>query len=401
MGYYDQTDVETRYEEKPKQRGKKGYFISGFVGAVIGAVTITVAAPYVSNLSGNHGQVSFFQSNQKVDGTAVPVSQNMKPTDLAGMIQGAKEVVVGVINYQATDPFSNQAQAAGSGSGVLYKKVGNKALIVTNNHVVEGAKSLEVKLSDGTKVPAKLVGADRWLDLAVVEIDGSNVKKIATIGDSDKVRVGETAIAIGNPLGLDGTVTEGIISSKDREIPVDINQDGQPDWTAQVMQTDASINPGNSGGALFNSNGELIGINSSKIAQQAVEGIGFAIPINIAKPVLDTLETEGQIKRPLLGVGTRSLDELPSIGLNKLNIPKDVTGGVLITNVQLGTPAAEAGLNEYDLIVALDNQKVTNSLEFRKYLYNKKKVGDKMTVSIYRNGQKMEKTVTLSATSKQ
>ncbi|MGQ0515012.1 S1C family serine protease, partial [Bacillus sp. D-CC] len=135
--------------------------------------------------------------------------------------------------------------------------------IVTNNHVVDGANKLAVKLSDGKKVDAKLVGKDPWLDLAVVEIDGSNVNKVATLGDSSKIRAGEKAIAIGNPLGFDGSVTEGIISSKEREIPVDIDGDKRPDWQAQVIQTDAAINPGNSGGALFNQNGEIIGINST------------------------------------------------------------------------------------------------------------------------------------------
>ena len=140
------------------------------------------------------------------------------------------------------------------------------------------------------KSRCKACRKDPWLDLAVVEIDGSNVNKVATLGDSSKIRAGEKAIAIGNPLGFDGSVTEGIISSKEREIPVDIDGDKRADWNAQVIQTDAAINPGNSGGALFNQNGEIIGINSSKIAQQEVEGIGFAIPINIAKPVIESLE---------------------------------------------------------------------------------------------------------------
>ncbi|PEA53333.1 serine protease [Bacillus pseudomycoides] len=398
MGYYDQPETNETRTEIVKSKSKKGYFFTGVVGAVIGAVTISVAAPYMPWT--NNGMLS----QSKVEGTVVPVVNKTKgETDLPGMIEGAKEVVVGVINYQKTvDPFSADQQGqeaeAGSGSGVIYKKVGDKALIVTNNHVVDGANKLEVKLSNGTKVEAKLVGKDPWLDLAVVEIDGKNINKVATLGNSEKIRAGEPAIAIGNPLGFDGSVTEGIISSKDREIPVDINNDKRPDWQAQVIQTDAAINPGNSGGALFNQNGEVIGINSSKIAQQEVEGIGFAIPINVAKPVIESLEKYGEVKRPVMGVAVRGLDEIPSYAIGQLKLPKDVTGGVLLAQVEPASPAEKAGLQKYDIVVGFDDQKIENAVQFRKYLYEKKKVGDKIEVTAYRNGEKIKKTVTLAAT---
>lgn len=355
--------------------------------------------PWAQN---NGAAVSSFSSDSKVEGTVVPVVNKAKnETDLPGMIEGAKDVVVGVINMQQSiDPFAmqptGQEQQAGSGSGVIYKKAGNKAYIVTNNHVVDGANKLAVKLSDGKKVDAKLVGKDPWLDLAVVEIDGANVNKVATLGDSSKLRAGEKAIAIGNPLGFDGSVTEGIISSKEREIPVDIDGDKRADWNAQVIQTDAAINPGNSGGALFNQNGEIIGINSSKIAQQEVEGIGFAIPINIAKPVIESLEKDGVVKRPALGVGVVSLEDVQAYAVNQLKVPKEVTNGVVLGKIYPISPAEKAGLEQYDIVVALDNQKVENSLQFRKYLYEKKKVGEKVEVTFYRNGQKMTKTATLA-----
>ncbi len=397
MGYYDQTDMTTRFEEKPQRRSRKGYFFSGFVGAVIGAVAVTASINYIPALQNQEGQASVVQQVQQSEGTAVPVVNNMKATDLAGMIQGAQEAVVGVINYQTTDTLDSQDSEAGSGSGVVYKKVGNKALVITNNHVVEGAKRLEVKLANGEKIAAKLVGSDRWLDLAVIEIDGTNIKTVATLGDSDKVRVGEQAIAIGNPIGLDGTVTEGIISSKNREIPVDVDQDGSADWQAQVLQTDASINPGNSGGALFNENGEVIGINSSKIAQEAVEGIGFAIPINVAKPIVESLEKYGEVQRPFLGVQLRSLDEVSTYASRQLNLPTEVTGGVIILQTTANSPAAKAGLQQYDVVVALDGQEVKDSVQFRKYLYEKKKIGDEMKVSFYRDGQKYEETIKLDA----
>ena len=404
MGYYDGPNLNEEHSETremKKSGSKKGYFFTGLVGAVVGAVSISFAAPYMPWMQ-NNAAVSSFNSNQQVEGTVAPVVNKVKgETDLPGMIEGAKDVVVGVINMQKTiDPFAmqpaEQEQTAGTGSGVIYKKSGNKAYIVTNNHVVDGANKLAVKLSDGKQVDAKLVGKDPWLDLAVVEIDGSTVNKVATLGDSSKLRAGEKAIAIGNPLGFDGSVTEGIISSKEREIPVDIDGDKRPDWQAQVIQTDAAINPGNSGGALFNQNGELIGINSSKIAQQEVEGIGFAIPVNVAKPVIESLEKDGVVKRPALGVGVVSLEDVQAYAVNQLKVPKEVTNGVVLVKIYPVSPAEKAGLEQYDLVVALDDQKVENSLQFRKYLYEKKKVGEKVEVTFYRNGQKMTKTATLA-----
>ncbi|KAA0763761.1 S1C family serine protease [Bacillus sp. SH5-2] len=405
MGYYDGPNLNEEHSETREVRksgSKKGYFFTGLVGAVVGAVSISFAAPYMPWMQNNGAAVSSFNSNQQVEGTVAPVVNKVKgETDLPGMVEGAKDVVVGVINMQqSVDPFAmqqtGQEQTAGTGSGVIYKKSGNKAYIVTNNHVVDGANKLAVKLSDGKQVDAKLVGKDPWLDLAVVEIDGSTVNKVATLGDSSKLRAGEKAIAIGNPLGFDGSVTEGIISSKEREIPVDIDGDKRPDWQAQVIQTDAAINPGNSGGALFNQNGELIGINSSKIAQQEVEGIGFAIPINVAKPVIESLEKDGVVKRPALGVGVVSLEDVQAYAVNQLKVPKEVTNGVVLGKIYPVSPAEKAGLEQYDLVVALDDQKVENSLQFRKYLYEKKKVGEKVEVTFYRNGQKMTKSATLA-----
>ncbi|MED2760732.1 trypsin-like peptidase domain-containing protein [Bacillus thuringiensis] len=414
MGYYDESTINENQNESKNIRSsksKKHYFVTGLVGAVIGAVSISCIAPYMPWTQGNGAAVSsLLSSNSKVEGTLVPViNKANNETDLPGMVEGAKEVVVGVINMQKIEnPFTpeqvDQEKEAGLGSGVIYKKSGNKVYIVTNNHVVDKANKLAVKLSNGKQVNAKLIGKDPWLDLAVVEIDGSTITKIATLGDSSKVRTGEPAIAIGNPLGLDGSVTEGIISSKEREIPVAINGDNHADWQAQVIQTDAAISPGNSGGALFNQNGEVIGINSSKISQQAVEGIGFAIPINTAKPIIESLEKNGTVKRPALGVNVVSLDELKGYSLDQLKLPKDVANGVVLGKIYPISPAEKAGLQQYDLIVALDGQKIENALQFRKYLYEKKKAGDKVEIIFYRNGEKMTKTATLgdnSATTNQ
>ncbi|OSX89920.1 hypothetical protein BTJ45_04302 [Bacillus mycoides] len=302
------------------------------------------------------------------------------------MIESAKEVVVGVINYkQNADSFNTQDQSeeAGSGSRVIYKKNGNKAFIVTNNHVIDGANKVEVKLNNGKKVPAKVVGTDSLLDLAVLEIDGTDVKRVATLGDSDKNRTGETVIAIGNPLGLEGSVTKGIISSKEREIPVSTLGNQQVDWQAQVIQTDAAINPGNSGGALFNEQGEVIGINSSKIAQQAVEGIGLAIPIHIAKTILESLEKDGTVKRPMMGVQLLDVEKMKDSARDQLKLPKEIINGVVLGSILNQSPAEKGGLPQYDVVIALDEQKIENVAQFRKYLYEKKKMGDTIKVTVY------------------
>src|SRR5690606_4172511 len=176
------------------------------------------------------------------------------------------------------------------------------------------ADQLEVTLADGSKEPAQLRGSDMWTDLAVIEMKADHVDTVAEFGDSSTLKTGEPVIAIGNPLGLQfsGSVTQGIVSAIDRTVPIDLNKDGLVDWQAEVIQTDAAINPGNSGGALINIAGQLIGINSMKIATQAVEGIGFSIPINYARPIINDLEKYGEIKRPAIGVTLRDVAEVPA-----------------------------------------------------------------------------------------
>lgn len=319
-------------------------------------------------------------------------------TAVTKAIDQVSDAVVGVVNIQETS-FWSQGGEAGVGSGVIYKKAGGRAFIVTNHHVVENASQLEVSLKDGTRVPAKLLGSDVLMDLAVLEIDAKHVKKVAEFGDSDAVKPGEPVIAIGNPLGLQfaGSVTQGIISGTNRTVEVDLDQDGAPDWNAEVLQTDAAINPGNSGGALVNIKGQVIGINSMKIAQEAVEGIGFAIPINTAIPIISDLEKYGQVRRPYMGVELRSLSDIPSYHLQAtLHLPPNVKEGAAVIQVVPMSPAAQAGLKQFDVIVALDGEKIRNVLDLRKYLYTKKSIGDRMEVTFYRDGEKRTVTMKLA-----
>ncbi|WP_102346455.1 S1C family serine protease [Bacillus sp. Marseille-P3661] len=312
-------------------------------------------------------------------------------------VEKVDDAVVSITNYQNMNYFTLEPQKAGIGSGVIYKKAKNKAYIVTNYHVIDGGEKLEVTLSDGTKLPAELVGGDIFTDLAVLKIDGEHVSEIANLGSSDNLTLGEPVIAIGSPLGdaFSGSVTQGILSGKERTIPVDINKDGKPDWQADVIQTDAAINPGNSGGALVNIVGEVIGINSMKIAQDSVEGIGFAIPISIAKPVINDLERYREVKRPYLGISLETLSNIPTFHWTEtFRLPDDVKKGVAILEVVPNSPAARAGLNQYDIIVALDDKDITNDVDLRKYIYTKKKIGEEITIKYYRNGK--EKTTELT-----
>jgi serine protease Do len=321
-------------------------------------------------------------------------------TAVTKAVSEANAAVVGVVNIQNSESFWNDERTdAGTGSGVIYKKQGNKAYIVTNYHVIKGANEIEVSFSNGTRVSAKILGSDDLMDLAVLEIDAGHVTKVATFGNSDKLKAGEPVIAIGNPLGLQfsGSVTQGVVSGINRVIPQDLNGDGNPDWQSEVIQTDAAINPGNSGGALVNIDGELIGINSMKIAQEAVEGIGLAIPINMARPIINDLERYGEVRRPYLGVSTLSLSEVSGYHLKEtLKLPHDVVNGVAVLKVEPGSPAAKAGLKEYDVIVELDHSKVRDIATLRKHLYIEKEIGDKMNVTFYRDGKKKSTEVKLT-----
>lgn len=291
---------------------------------------------------------------------------------------------------------SSSEQETGTGSGVIYKKANGKAYIITNNHVVEGASKLTVSLSNGKEVEGKLLGSDSLTDLAVVEISADHVEKVASFGDSSSLKAGESVIAIGNPLGKDlsRTVTQGIISGVDRTVSVDTSA-GQTEMN--VIQTDAAINPGNSGGALLNTKGEVIGINSMKISESGVEGIGFAIPSNDVKPIAEELMSKGKIERPFIGIGMMDLEQVPenyqtgTLGLSGSQLNK----GVYIRQVASGSPADKAGLKENDVIVSFNGKETDTGSALRNLLYNDAKIGDTVKVTLIRNGKTMTKQITL------
>lgn len=395
MGYYDDYHYD-RTEEKKSQR--RSMFFSALFGAIIGGIAVLFSVFFLTN-------AEVFPLDEDVATKAPSDTPGMTRTvdirvnsDVIEAVEHVSDAVVGVINMQQASIFSNQNRE-GTGSGVIYKKEGDRAFVVTNHHVIDRANAIEVSLADGTRVPAKLLGADIFTDLAVLEIDSEGIETVAEFGNSDLLRVGEPAIAIGNPLGLrfSSSVTQGIISATERSIPIDFNGDGQIDWHAEVLQTDAAINPGNSGGALVNISGQVIGINSMKIAQSSVEGIGFAIPTKIAIPVIEDIEKFGEVRRPQLGVGIYSLSEIPSFHWHEtLKLPPEVKAGVVVTSVSPMSPADKAGLKQYDVIVAIDEKEVEDGYDLRKYLYTEAKIGDEVTITFYRDGKRQQVNVQLT-----
>ena len=333
-------------------------------------------------------------------------------------VEKAKDSVVSIQNYQKEsqqnnlygygtggenqvdleDPSASQ-KLAGEGSGVIYKIDGDTAYLVTNNHVVENADSLKVKLADGTTEDGELVGRDAVSDLAVVKISSKNVKSAIKFADSDATKVGSIAIAIGSPLGskFSNSVTQGIISGQSRIVPMDLNKDGQADIETTLIQTSAAINPGNSGGALLNKDGDLVGINSSKFSNVDVEGMGFAIPSKEVQRVIAQLEKDGKVTRPFIGISQNDLANITSRSKTEiLKLKSNQTDGVVVTDTVKGSPAETAGLKKYDVITKIGDKEIKNILELRRelYAYN---VGDKVELTVLREGKETKVQVTLGA----
>lgn len=392
----------------------------GILGGMIGGL-LTFGALYLALGSSLQPSTATTSSgnqdasgNTQVSNVKVDVSSDV--TDAVSQVQDA---VVSVINLQSSSSsdlsglfgsgqFGSDSQtsesedssleAASEGSGVIYKKEGGYAYIVTNNHVVEGQSGLEVVLADGSKATAELVGTDSYTDLAVLKIPDTNVTTVATFGDSSALKVGEPAIAIGSPLGsaYANSVTQGIVSSLNRQVTS--QNDAGETVNINAIQTDAAINPGNSGGPLINVAGQVIGINSSKIASTSettsgvsVEGMGFAIPSNDVVTIINKLETDGKVIRPALGVQVIALSSITSQQQeNILKIPSSVTSGVVVYSVSNATPAEKAGLQQYDVITKVDDTEISSTSDLQSALY-KHQVGDTAKITFYRGDE--EKTV--------
>ncbi len=325
--------------------------------------------------------------NSIASGIAIEKAASQKPLSDARntpAVRAARTVgpaVVGITNKTIVrDWFNMPVETEGVGSGVIFRSDG---YIVTNNHVIQGAKEITVSLADGRSFKGTLVGADELTDIAVVKIEATDLPT-AKFGNSDDLVVGEPAIAIGNPMGLEfqGTVTSGVISALNRTLDISERR-------LKLIQTDAAISPGNSGGALVNADGEVIGINSAKISANGVEGIAFSIPINTVQEIIDQLLTNGYVVRPYLGVGIFDKETAARAGYT-LNAEK----GVYVEHLELGGPAHQAGIERGDLILKIDSVETNTVADLRAAVADHK-VGDKVKILVERNGKQETLTATL------
>ena len=374
-----------------------------------GQLLVVILISFFSGILGTFTTLQLSQKQNSGTTTTTTVSKtavkNENSTTQA--VDKVKDAVVSVITYSSnsqnslitsdeTDMDTNAEQVFSEGSGVIYKKEGDTAYIVTNTHVINGAKKVDIRLADGTKVPGEIVGSDTYSDIAVVKIAADKVTTVAEFGDSSQLTVGETAIAIGSPLGSEyaNTVTQGIVSSLNRNVSLK-SEDGQAIST-NAIQTDTAINPGNSGGPLINIQGQVIGITSSKIASNggtSVEGLGFAIPANDVINIIKQLEKDGKVTRPALGIHMVNLSNLSTTDLQKLKLPGNVTSGVAVRSVQKNMPA-NGHLQQYDVITKIDDKAISSTTELQSALYSHS-IGDSMTVTYYRDGKEETTTIKL------
>lgn len=392
-----------------------GIAYGGLSAANLNSNTSSSTARSSSSNTGETGSVTTSSSGT----TKVNKSTTTNGT-MTSAYKKVQNAVVSVLNYKYTSSSSSSSDiyslfgygdsdssSSGSssskksltlyseGSGVIYTTANGKGYIVTNNHVISGAAKVKVILASGKTISAKVVGKDSTSDLAVLSIDSKYVTQTASFGDSSRLQSGQTVIAIGSPEGSEyaSTVTQGIISSPSRTITYNSNQ-------MTVIQTDAAINSGNSGGALVNSDGQVIGINSMKLSSSSsgdsVEGMGFAIPSNEVVTIVNQLVKKGKITRPQLGIKVAAITELNSYYKKQLGISTSLKKGLYVASVTSGSAAASAGIKKGDVITAADGKTVNDVATLHSILYSHN-VGDKVKITVNRNGKTMTFTVTLQA----
>lgn len=399
-----QTDLSNNTEqnsysyEQPRHRYKLKFpwfktIVVALIAGIIGAMIVLGVGKLLNNTDSERSGSSVQETTHSKGGNTLD-GKNDQRTSVNKMINDVSPSIVGVINMQKTQNLndllegkSSKSQQAGVGSGVIYEKNNNSAYIVTNNHVIDGASDIKVQLHNNKQVNAKLVGKDALTDIAVLKINHTEGIEAIKFANSSKVKTGDSVFAMGNPLGLEfaNSVTSGIISANERTIDT---QTAAGANKVNVLQTDAAINPGNSGGALVDINGNLVGINSMKIANEQVEGIGFAIPSNEVKVTIKSLVENGKIERPSIGIGLLNLSEIPDNYKSKLDTNRK--DGVYVAKVD-----SDNGLKEGDIITKIDNKTVKEDTDLKSYLYQHKKPGEQAKLTIERKGETKQVNVTL------
>lgn len=332
------------------------------------------------------------------DGTSdiiIPTQSNssIKLTESNSIAEGVANVYDSVVVVEGF----KQEQLSSTGTGFIYKKTDDTAYIMTNHHVISGVENVKIILSDKTVLDVEIKGSEAYSDIAVLAVSSDKIKHVATLGDSGKLKVGDTLFTVGSPEGANyaGTVTKGILSGKERLIAVALSNSQSSDYYMKVLQTDAAINPGNSGGPICNINGEVIGITNMKLVDATVEGMGFAIPIEDALFYAATLEKGETVARPYIGISMLDITDSYYLWQNGIAVPSDIKSGIAVLEVAENSPASTAKLKKGDIITELDGTVISSIAEFRYELY-KHTPGDSIEIKYIRNGK--EKTANIKLT---
>lgn len=358
-------------------------FIIIFSFVVGGLVTISLLkwTPILSNLTTSNSTSTIVSSKQP---------KVYEKSSLATSIAKVYDAVVMIESYKNGEEFS-------TGTGFVYKTDEKYGYIMTNQHVISNADKVILVLSNDEQVEAKVISGDEYLDIAVLTMDKNKVLQTAAIASSENAQIGDTIFTVGSPMGYEyrGTVTSGILSGKDRMVSVNVSNSASSDWVMKVLQIDAAINPGNSGGPLLNVNGEVIGVNSMKLVQDEIEGMGFAIPIEIAMAHVDDLEKNKTIEWPILGISMANVTDATSLYRNNIKIDSNIKEGVVVVEITENTGAAKSDLKSGDVITKLNGIEVKDSAYLRYELY-KNKPGDTIEITYIRNGKERTTKVTLT-----
>ncbi len=354
---------------------KIGYILTGVLCFIVGAGLVV-------------GAVYYFP--KEVVKTITEKNVNITDTGISESVEKVNDSVVVIETYENNE-------LTGTGSGFVYDTDDDYGYIMTNHHVIESGGDILITYSDDTTSEATIVGSDSYADIAVLKVPKKSILKVASLGKSTDLKVGDTVFAVGSPMGKEfkNTATKGILSGKDRLISVNVSNN-DADYILNVMQTDAAINPGNSGGPLCNINGEVIGINNLKIVKDTVEGLGFSIPIEDALKYAESIRSTGSVKRPYVGVSMINVSNIYQLRYTGINIDRNITKGVVVVEVEKDSPADKAGFEKGDVITKIGDYEVSNIAEFRYRLYNYD-IDSKVDVIVNRNGKDKTISVTLGS----
>lgn len=355
---------------------------------------ILIISVLISFISGALGSIIIYKNDNPTTGSSIIKNKTGVILSEGDSISKGVEAIYDAV--VVVEGFSGN-QLTSTGTGFIYKEANDKAYIMTNHHVINGVEEVKVIMSDNSVVDAKIIGSEAYSDIGVLSIDASKAKDISIIGDSTKLKVGDTLFTVGSPEGADyaGTVTKGVLSGKDRLVAVALSNNAASDYYMKVLQTDAAINPGNSGGPICNINGEVIGITNMKLVDATVEGIGFAIPIEDALLYASTLEKGQEVVRPYIGIGMLDITDEYVLWQNGITINEKIKSGIAVLEVAKNSPAEKAKLKKGDIIISIGGEKIKSIAEFRYQLY-KYSPKEKVEIEYFRKNKVKKVEITLS-----